>query len=241
MKRIASALHVLALTATLALLPPVAASADGLRVAPVTLEVTAPGAATSLTLRNTAQQPKTVQIRVFRWVQVDGQERYEPTNDVVASPPMTQLAPNATQTVRVVRTASTAVRGEEAYRVIVDEVPDRSQSRAGTVAFATRLSIPVFFTEPGVRLPQVTWALRQSGNTVVLEARNAGDVRLRLANITLRRGGTVVYRHEGLFGYVLGRSSMRWRLGPVSRIGLAGMNLQATTSQGSLDATISAN
>lgn len=240
MRPINATLRAIACATALAMLTPVAALADGLRVSPVTLEVTAPGATTTLTLRNDGREPMTVQARVFRWVQQNGQERFEPTNAVVVSPPMTQLRPGAEQTVRVVRTGTSPVRGEEAYRIYIDEVPDRSRLQAGQVAFATRLRIPVFFTEAGARLPQVSFALTQSGGMAYLEAHNAGDVRLRLGNVRLTRGGSAVVRRDGLFGYALGGSTMRWPLGPAARIGTARADLTATTSRGALNAPVAA-
>lgn len=238
MNRINTALRALSYAGVLSLMIPLAAMADGLRVSPVTLEVIAPGATSTLTLRNDGRDPMTVQARVFLWEQVNGQERLQPTDAVVVSPPMTQLRPGAEQTVRVVRTSSTPVRGEEAYRVYIDEVPDRSRLQAGQVAFATRLRIPVFFTDAQARMPQVGWSLVQSGGTMYLEARNAGDVRLRLANMELMRGNAMVFRRNGLFGYVLGGSSMRWPLGSAGRIGTASGNLRATTNRGILNAPV---
>lgn len=214
------------------------AHADGLRVAPVLLEVTAPGAATTLTLRNEGNLPITVQSRVFHWTQVDGLEYHQPTQDVVVSPPITQLAPGTTQTVRVVRTSRAPVQGEEAYRIYVDELPNRTQRQGGTVSFATRMRIPLFFVQPGATLPAVTWSLRRSSDYVLLEAQNSGNVRLRLSDLTLARGGSPVAQQNGLVGYVLGNSVMRWSLGPASRIGGTGLNLRADTNRGALQADV---
>lgn len=237
--RLVTLFRVVACGVVLAFGGPGIGQADGLRVSPVTLEVSAPGATTTLTLRNDSRQTITVQARVLRWKQDGGNESFSRTSDVVVSPPMTRLAPGAQQTVRVVRTSRAPVRGEEAYRVFIDEVPDQTRRRAGTVAFATRLRIPVFFVEPGAKLPDVRWSIRRSGDRAVLEARNVGQVRLRLADLRINSAGTTVVRHNGLFGYVLGGSTMRWTLGSASRYG-GGVTLQATTSRGPLNANVSA-
>ncbi|MDB5658752.1 MAG: molecular chaperone [Cypionkella sp.] len=216
-----------------------AALAEGLRVSPVTIEVTAPGATSTLALRNDGPQAITIQARVYRWVQEGGEERYEPTRDVVVSPPMTRLKPGAKQSVRIVRTTKTRVNGEEAYRVFVDEVPDLSRSQAGTVAFVTRLRIPVFFVASGARLPEVRWSLTRDSGRAVLEAKNTGDVRLRLADVELVQGGGTVDSHKGLFGYVLGGASMRFPLGSASKFRNGPLSLQAVTSRGPLSAAVS--
>src|SRR5215472_2555055 len=78
--------------AGLATLSPLASSwAASLQVAPVLVEVAAPGAASTLKLRNEGSAPINVQIRVFRWSQTNGEEKLEPTGDVVASPPLAKL------------------------------------------------------------------------------------------------------------------------------------------------------
>ncbi|ATX64548.1 fimbrial biogenesis chaperone [Roseinatronobacter bogoriensis] len=236
MKRIEAVLYSIV---CVALLIPALARADGLRVSPVTLAVTAPGAATTLTLRNDGRDLKTVQARVFRWTEHNGRERMEVTNDVVVSPPMTQLRPGAEQTLRVVRTSTAPVRGEEAYRIYIDEVPDRTRLQAGQVAFVTRLRIPAFFTDPRATPPQVGFSLVRSGGTTFLEARNTGDVRLRLGNVRLTRGNNVIVRRDGLMGYALGNSTMRWPVGAASQIGNANVNLAASTSLGTLNAPVS--
>ena len=105
------------------------ASAASLQVAPVLLEVVAPGAATTVTLRNTGAKPITTQVRVFRWIQEGGKERLEPTQDVVASPPAIELRPAQDYVVRAVRLTKNPVAGEEAYRLLMEKAEARRQRR----------------------------------------------------------------------------------------------------------------
>ncbi|MHC2468560.1 fimbrial biogenesis chaperone [Bradyrhizobium embrapense] len=99
------------------------AHAAALRVEPVLLELNAPAAAASLTLRNDEDADVEVQTRVLRWSQSDGKESLEPTTDVVASPPAVRMTPHSDYVVRVVRVSKQPVNGEESYRVIVDQLP----------------------------------------------------------------------------------------------------------------------
>lgn len=213
------------------------ARAEGLRVSPVVLEVAAPGAATTLTLRNEGRDTLTVQARSFRWVQQNGQETLQRTRDVVVSPPAIRLPPGATQTVRVVRTSKAAIRGEEAYRVVLNEVPDQAHRRNGAVAFATELRIPVFFVARGAQNPQVAWSLRQSGGATYLVGKNNGDTRLRLADLRLSGASGAAVRRPGLVGYVLGGSTMQWPVARAGQLG-GGAKLRAETNLGALDAQV---
>jgi fimbrial chaperone protein len=136
------------------------AAAASLQVAPVLLDVAAPGAATSATVRNLGSEPINVQVRVFRWVQRDGAERLEPTNAVVASPPSLQLPARQDYLVRIVRTAKNPVKGEEDYRLVVDELPSAPR-RAGTVAVVVRHVIPMFFHQSDLGPADVEWTLNR--------------------------------------------------------------------------------
>jgi fimbrial chaperone protein len=98
--------------------------AASLRVAPVVLDLRAPTAASTIRIWNDAGRAINVQIRVFRWTQRNGEDAYEATNDVVASPPITKLRPGGENLVRIVRTSKRPVEAEESYRLVVDELPD---------------------------------------------------------------------------------------------------------------------
>ena len=88
------------------------AQAASLQATPISMEVVAPGATSVLTLRNSGDAPLQAQVRVMRWSQADGEEQLVPATDVVASPPITAIAPKGEQTVRLVRVAKAPVAAE---------------------------------------------------------------------------------------------------------------------------------
>jgi fimbrial chaperone protein len=190
------------------------AEAGALRVLPITLDLRPPVAAGSITLRNEGREPMNVQIRVLRWTQDGGPEdALVPTRDVAASPPLATLAPGADYVVRVVRTARTPVTGEEAYRLLVDELPRPAARRSGTISFLVRQSIPVFFSPGNGGRPQVAWSARLSGRTLRLSADNRGAQRLKLSDLTVKgQNGAVLRRQNGLAGYVLAGSTKSWTI-----------------------------
>ena len=112
--------------------------AASLQVAPLLVEVPAPGATSSLTLRNEGAKALNAQVRVFRWTQADGEDVLEPTDIVVASPPTAQLASRADYLVRLVRASRGAVTQEEAYRLIVDELPDAAREKSNVIQMLLR-------------------------------------------------------------------------------------------------------
>ena len=199
------------MTATLLLGAYTSARAGTLQVEPVLVDVIAPGAASTVTLRNEGAAPLNAQIRVFRWSLVDGQEKLEPTDDVVASPPAVTFAPKAEYIVRIVRVSKRPVAGEESYRLLVDQLPDLSQQKNGSVNLLVRYSIPVFFGAPDKRSPTIAWSLALSGDKVTVTARNNGERRLRISALSLRdANGRTISFGSGLAGYALGQSTKRW-------------------------------
>lgn len=213
--------------------------AEGLRVSPITLEWTAPDSTAMLTLENRGDAPVNVQIRILRWTQQNGDEQLIPTNDMVASPPITQLAPEVIYSVRVVRVAKTPVVAEESYRVLVDEIPDQTLQRAGAVSFVLRHSIPVFIRSLNASLPKPSWRLQKNPDgATVLVVHNAGDGRIRLADLSLSQGGRRLGAAGGLVGYVLGGATMQWPVTLTAPAAPGPVTVSAQTQMGPMDTSV---
>jgi fimbrial chaperone protein len=201
------------------------AQAGSLSIAPIKVEVLGPRSSSSVTLKNESNQAANVQIRLFRWTLSDGLEKLEPTQEVVASPPIATLKAGGSQRVRVVRTGKAPVLGEESYRLVIDELPDRNRIRNGAIAVLLRYNVPVFFTSPDATQAQLRWGIIKKYGKTFLSANNGGDKRVRIADLSL---GSVLIR-KGLAGYVLGRSQALWSV----KEGIAG-TVAASTDQGAI-------
>ena len=189
----------------------VPALAASLQIAPVSLEIPAPGAAATVSLRNESTQPLSAQVRVFKWTQTNGEERLEPTNEVVSSPPTVTLAARANYALRVVRINKAPVANAESYRLLIDELPDPNRQKGGAVTLVLRYSVPVFFESPAAGGPRIDWSVEKRGSRVVVTAKNSGDRHLRIAVMKVRDAkGTLVGFGNGLTGYVLAHSTMQW-------------------------------
>ncbi|MCI0599990.1 MAG: molecular chaperone [Beijerinckiaceae bacterium] len=187
--------------------------AGSLGISPVIVDVAAPGAAAAITVRNLGTQPASTQLRIFRWLQVNGNEELVETRDVAVSPPFAAIAPNSEQVLRVIRTSKEPIAGEESYRLLVDELPDRSRKTWGTVRIVVRSSIPVFFGPPAQKADPLQWSVEKLARGLRLTAVNTSGGRVRLSNLRLSDdGGKTLHLNNGLAGYVLGRSSRVWSL-----------------------------
>ena len=203
------------------------APAASLSVSPTIVDKSAPANTASVTVQTQGNDPVRVQVRLFRWVQVDGKDRLEPTRDVVASPPLLKIAPGMDYTVRVVRTVKRPVAGEESYRLLVDQLPEPKDRKANQVLLVIRHSIPVFFRSGDAEPPAIGWNVARTKQGLMLTARNDGDQRFKISNLVVKTpSGKVLRRIDGLAGYVLAHSSMNWALtgqaAPGSAVDIAG-------------------
>jgi len=231
-----------ALAAAFITLPTTLAGAASLQVSPVSVEIPAPGASAVLKLRNEGTTPVNAQVRVFRWRQVNGEDKLDPTDDVVASPPLVSLAPKSDYTVRLVRVTKQPLEKGETYRLLVDELPDFKQQRNGAVTLVLRYSIPIFFYSLDAAEAKLAWSVEQRSGRIFVSATNQGDRHVRISTLKLRKGdGTTISFSNGLTGYVLGRSGMRWSASSsVNRIGADGsVVISAQGDHGPINATAS--
>jgi len=180
-----------------------------LNISPILLEAPAPQQTLTLTLRNPGDRPITGQVRVYAWSQPNGEDDLQETTAVEASPPLVDVRPGADYTVRVVRMAGGPVSGEEAYRVVVEEVPEAAARRSGVVQIAMRYLVPVFFFDPFAGQARLSWSVVHKGGAAFLAAQNDGDRAIKLHDVKL--GGKPAGREN--IGWILGHSQRLFALG----------------------------
>lgn len=219
-----------------AILQAMPGNAAALRVAPIIVDV-ARGATSTVELQNLGRSAATVQVRVFRWVQSGGRDKLVPTRDVVASPPMTKIKAGQRNVIRIVRLSKRPVVGEESYRILVDEIPQRDKAGSMRVGIALRYSLPVFFGSNPLSDNNLRWSVRQRNGETIVTATNRGNRRVRLSTLTLANGkGRKLRFSKGLTGYVLGRSTATWKTkGLISASARARVRITARTENGTIE------
>lgn len=216
------------------------AKAQSLRVSPVTIELPVSAKTSLLTVGNDSTTPLTVQVRVLRWSQKNGEDVLDKTVEVAASPPLFKVSQGADGVVRIVRTSEAPVAGEEAYRILLDEVPNREKTQVNGVAMVIRQSIPVFFSGTDLRPGALNWQASRRGANLVIKASNTGQKHLKITQLRIDDGearqlGSV----EGLAGYVLGGQEKIWQF-PMPKAGPttgATLRIQAKTQAGPIQAS----
>ncbi|HFZ8993092.1 TPA: molecular chaperone [Citrobacter freundii] len=182
--------------------------------------------ATELWIQNEGSTPATMQVRIVRWQQESGFERYQTQQDVVASPPIVRIEKGSKQLIRLINQTTVPANSEQAYRIIVDEIPqpDSTAKPQSGLKVQMRYSLPFFVYGQGVptikegehharvNVSQLQWRVVQTNGNAQLEVRNQSDVHVRLSQVSLRQGGRQISLAEGLLGYVLPGNYRRWPL-----------------------------
>ena len=222
-----------AFAATLAGSP---AFAAGLQVTPISLDIPAQEQSQAMFLSNSGRTTLRAQVRVQAWTQSGGTEKLEATREIVASPPIVEIAPGARQMVRIVRLQPAPAAQEKTYRLIIDELPgtDGAQPPAAAgLQFLLRYSVPVFVLPsaaagsaalapasaangamPLADVTRLAASVKASGtdaSTLVIVNNGARRAKLsQLAWVDARGQRNILF--PGLMGYVLAGQTMEWPL-----------------------------
>ncbi|CDG85418.1 fimbrial biogenesis chaperone [Janthinobacterium agaricidamnosum] len=207
----------LPLLAVLACLWPVPGGAANLQISPVMINFLAEQNSAGINLQNLGVEPMVGQVRVFLWEQQNGDDVLTPTQEVVASPPIVEVAPSSRQTIRLVRTQK-AGGGERTYRVLIDELAREDGSGKSGVDIRLRYSVPVFVAAPGgPGKENLSWTFFRKDGDWMLRLQNSGNYHAQIGAFSVaNQAGKKYVLSEGLFGYVLAGRMREWRL-PVAR------------------------
>lgn len=194
-----------------ALLCALPAAAGSLAIGPIRVQMIGSERTAILTIRNVDTTPTSIQIRTVDWSQADGADVYSPSAVLMASPPLTTLAPGESQVIRLVIENLPDAPKERAFRLIIDEIPPAPEEASMGVQTAIRALVPVFVTPSLDSRPRLRWTATRSGEQVILTALNDGDSRERLMSLQVKAGGQPV-NNTPLDGYVLSGGQRSWTL-----------------------------
>lgn len=184
---------------------------------PVLIDLSSDARAT-ITLRNDRAREVFYQVSVLRWRQENGKDWYDPSTDLIASPPQFSLAAGSSQIIRLGFRQPTPSPTERAYRVMLAEVPpvNDQPNDGGQIQFAMQYDIPVFVTG---KLPTgaspLTWQLQQKGNTMHVRADNPSNRRvvLNAVGLTLSPSSNDQIQHsQNQRVTVLAHAWREWRI-----------------------------
>lgn len=204
---------------------PLGAPAATLQISPVMVDLQADESASGVTLRNPGDSPLYGQVRVFRWDQVNGEDTLTPTQDLIASPPLIQIAAQTDQLIRLVRVTPGPVVTEQSFRILIDELPQPDTAPTNGVTIRLRYSVPVFIEPAGaVGQPGLSWSLVRTAQGWVMRVVNTGTRRAQIAAVQLVSGtGNAYVINKGLLGYALAGRAGQWQVPLSPNVDLGGV------------------
>lgn len=174
-------------------------SAHAIDVTPMVMQITPTGSTSSyrLSIKNTDDQPVTVEIQVYRMeADVDGRRTLtEEPDDLAVFPPQSVIPPNREQVVQV-RYVGKPDAGPRMYLVRVGQLPitfssEESDATGAAVQVAFNINTHVLLAPAGARPSLQVISTRRADNGDVLitaENQGVGFARLRQARYLLRAG-----------------------------------------------------
>ena len=192
---------------------PTMAFAASLQISPVVIDMAAKQSAASITLTNPGAEPLYGQVRVYKWDQNAHGEQLTPAADIIASPPLIQVAPGSDQVIRIVRPQAGVAPDESSYRLLIDEIAPPASADTNGVVLRLRYSVPVFVSAAQAGQPDLTWSIPAGSQGVPnLQVSNRGTGRAQIAGVQLLQGGRVYEVERGLLGYALAQRTRQWPL-----------------------------
>ena len=205
------------------------AIASNLGVWPINPRIDAPASSTLIWVQNNNKNETVMlQARVFLWSQVDNDDKFDQQDELVISPPIVEVKPDAQQIFRVMNRKGKIATGtaERSYRILIDEVPKEDSNQSSQLQFQMRYSLPLFVGLPEgfINKPMAERLKAMATNlsyriikepSPAIEIINQGPFHARLSNLNIYNESLAdknFQLNKGLFGYVLPHSAKRWPL-----------------------------
>jgi fimbrial chaperone protein len=207
----------------------VGAGAAEFQLNPLRLVLTPAHAIDAFRLNNPDDQPVRIQLTVKAWSQGPDGEEYADTHDLISNPPMFEVQPKGSQTVRLGLRDVKQGDVERAYRAFFQEVPAQDAGQQG-IHTLLRISVPVF-VPPTVARPASLGFTKGSGHAITIH--NNGNVHVQITKLTIEdRSGHSLSKSLSL--YVLAGQSMAWTPEDPSKLDGGIWKITAETDNGSL-------
>lgn len=191
------------------------ASAAGINVSPVQVELSRDESKAQVLVRNESEEPARFQLSVSAWDE-DAEKGMQltPTQEIVFFPALLTLKPGEQRAVRVGALPAQFGLVEKTYRLFVEELPPPAKpGQRSQVRVLTRVGIPIFLA-PSRKLEGTVLELRLDGPAAVAEAKNNGNVHFRVNSVDFKafdEKGAVLLEKQQQGWYVLANGKKPFR------------------------------
>lgn len=155
-------------------------------VSPVIAHITEQERITSFTIKNQAQSQTAIESQLFRWQQINGEEKLTPAPELLVTPAIFKLDGSASQIIRVGIRQPVTTEQEQSYRLILKEIPSLPKPGFQGLNVLLRISIPIFVSK-NLASPTLNWRASVDENgKLVLDIDNSGFGHTKLLHISLQ-------------------------------------------------------
>jgi fimbrial chaperone protein len=167
-------------------LSPGLAWAGAFQVTPLRVELSSSQASNALTVQNNGSEPVVVQLQTVAWSQENGRDVYQPSDDLVATPPIFTIQPGAAQIIRVGLLRGADEDRELSYRLFLQEVPSPPKPDFKGLQMALRIGLPVFVLPKAKASPILNWRVeRTSKGQLKVGLKNEGKAHVQVTDFSL--------------------------------------------------------
>jgi fimbrial chaperone protein len=129
------------------------AMAGTFNITPVKVDLTKNSSIAVIQVRNAGTAATTIQLHTLRWTQVDGEDKLQPTREIIATPQIFIIKAGATQLIRIGMLGKPNSTIENAYRLLMEEIPFAPEPGFKGLQVALKISIPIF-VQPESKISQ---------------------------------------------------------------------------------------
>ena len=215
-----------------------ASHAQGLQVAPISVQLEPGQRSTTLTIANQNNVPVSVQLRAFVWDQNSPDDALTPTSDLAVSPPITEVGAGQTQLFRLLLRRP-ATGKEASYRLLFDQLPNTGDAASPGIKVLLRLSVPVFVEPANPVTRDIAWRVT-AGPHPILVGTNRGSGHIRLVNPAITRpDGQKLALQPERTPYILPGAERSWTIHDGSQLRPGSkVHLTAISDLGPVDALV---
>jgi fimbrial chaperone protein len=201
---------------------PLPTLAGSFSVNPVRMDLSAKQPVASVTVRNDSAEATVVQLELMGWAQADNNDVYDPTSELLATPPLFTVPPGGSKVVRVGLRRRPDPLQELTYRLYLQEVPPPIDPDFRGMRMTLRVGVPVFVAATGQTKPELTWSsVAEPGGKIKLGLLNSGSEHVKIADLELSTDGSGAHSSgvQRVATYVLPGQKREWVVqmdGPVA-------------------------
>lgn len=224
------------------LLTAVPAWAGSFNVSPIRIALSPAKPTQALSLTNEGDTPVVIQVQPMLWTQQNWKDIHEPTDQVIATPPVVRIPAHGRQVVRVGLRRPLAAGTEGTFRLYLTEMPTVAKTDQVGMQVSLRLDLPLFVATTNDLRPDLRWSVaRDETGLPQVVVTNTGSAHVQLTDIRFWQGDQIVATPQLANAYVLPGATRRWPLtnGSAQPTSLSYLRVQASADFGKINTPLS--